>query len=337
MRFGGVTIRGALRWLGVALAGLVILAAGLWGSLAIWVRLAPSSPLREIPSGGLILLALAAIVCLALRRWWVIVLYGACFAALLAWWATLVPSNDRVWAADVARMASGSVDGDHVVVRNVRNFLGHSDADFDPRWETRSYNLATLTGVDLVMSYWAGEAIAHTMLSFGFADGEHLVFSIEIRKEQQESYSAVAGFFRSYELSYIAADERDVIGVRTNVRGEDVRIYRLRMPPAEARRLLLEYITEANDLTHVPRFYNSLTTNCTTQIFRLVRLLQPGLPLDYRVLLTGYVPDYVYDIGGLDTRMPFVTLRERSHIKGRAASTDPEFSRKIRDGVPIPQ
>ena len=331
-----MTIRGALLWLGVALAGLVMLAAGLWGSLAIWVRLAPSSPLREILSGGLILLALAAIVCLALRRWRVIVLYGACFAALLAWWATLVPSNDRVWAADVARMASGSVDGDHLVVRNVRNFLWHSDVDFDPRWETRSYNLATLTGVDLVMSYWTGEAIAHTMLSFGFADGEHLVFSIEIRKEQHESYSAVAGFFRSYELTYIAADERDVIGVRTNVRGEDVRIYRLRMPPAEARRLLLEYITEINDLTHVPRFYNSLTTNCTTQIFRLVRAVQPGLPLDYRVLLTGYVPDYVYDIGGLDTRVPFVTLRERSHIQGRAASTDPEFSRKIRDGVPVP-
>jgi hypothetical protein len=186
------------------------------------------------------------------------------------------------------------------------------------------------------MSYWAGESIAHAMASFGFADGQHLVFSIEIRKEKTESYSALAGFFRAYELSFIAADERDVVGVRTNVRGEDVRIYRLRMAPAQARALLLEYVDEANDLTRKPRFYNSLITNCTTQIFRMVRTLQPGLPLDYRVLLAGYVPDYVYDLGRLNTSLPFEALRDRSHIRGKSDSTDPDFSKRIREGVPDP-
>jgi Domain of unknown function (DUF4105) len=331
-----VTIRSTLRWLGIILATPVMLAAGLWGSLAIWVRLAPPTPLREILSGGLLLLALAAVVCMVLQRWRVVFLYGACIAASLVWWATLQPSNDRAWAADVAQMSSGDVEGDRLVVRNVRNFQWRSDADFDPRWETRSYDLSALTGVDLVMSYWAGEAIAHAMLSFGFADGQHLCFSIETRKERGQSYSAIAGFFRSYGLSVIAADERDVVGVRTNVRGEDVRIYRLRMPPPIARRLLLEYIAQANDLAESPQFYNSLTTNCTTEIFRMVVALEPGLPLDYRILLTGYVPDYVYDHGGLGTRLPFATIRDRSHIKGRAESTDPEFSRKIRDGVPVP-
>jgi hypothetical protein len=336
-RIADVTTRRLLRWLGVALAALVMLGAGLWGALAIWVRLAPPTPLREILSGGLLLLALAAIVCMVLRRWPVVLLYGACISTLLAWYATLQPSNDRAWAADVARISSGDVDGDRLVVRNVRNFQWRSDTDFDQRWETRSYDLSALTGVDLVMSYWAGEAIAHAMLSFGFADGRHLAFSIETRKEQGQSYSAIAGFFRSYGLSVIAADERDVIGVRTNVRGEDVRIYRLRMPPPVARRLLLEYIAQANDLAKSPEFYNSLTTNCTTEIFRMVVGLEPGLPLDYRILLSGYVPDYVYDHGGLDTRLPFMTIRERSHIKGRAESTDPDFSRKIRNGVPVPQ
>ncbi len=94
------------------------------------------------------------------------------------------------------------------------------------------------------------------------------------------------------------------MGVRTNVRGEDVRLYRLRMAPAQARALLLEYVDEANDLTRKPRFYNSLITNCTTQIFRMVRVLQPGLPLNYRVLLSGYVPDYVYDLGWLGYQAP---------------------------------
>ena len=236
------------RWLGIAAAGLVLLLSGLWGALAIWFRLAPAPPAREILAGGLLLLAVVAIVCLALRRWRVVALYGVCFVAVFAWWVTLQPSNDRVWADDVARTASGTVDGDRLVMRNVRNFVWHSDSDFEPRWETRSYDLNALTGVDLFMSYWAGESIAHAIVSFGFADGQHLAFSIEIRKEKTESYSALAGFFRAYELSFIAADERDVVGVRTNVRGEDVRLYHLRVTPAQARALLLEYVAEADAL-----------------------------------------------------------------------------------------
>jgi hypothetical protein len=314
-----------------------MLFAGLWGTLAIWFRLAPTPPLREMLAGGFLLLALAAIVWLGLRRWRVVALYGACFAVVFGCWATLQPSNDRDWSDDVARTASGSVEGNRLVVRNVRNFVWRSDTDFDARWETRGYDLDELIGIDLIMSYWAGEPIAHTILSFGFADGQQLAFSIVIRKARTEAYSALAGFFRDYELAFIAADERDVVGVRTNVRGEDVRIYRLRMAPGQARALLLEYVAEANDLARAPRFYNSLTTNCTTQIIRMVRVLQPDLlPLDYRMLLSGYVPDYVYDRGELDTGMSFAALRERSHIRGKANSTDPDFSRKIREGVPVP-
>ena len=331
-----VTARRVLRWVGTAVAGLAMLLAGLWGALAIWLRLVPASPLRELLAGGLLLLALAAVVCLALRRWRVVMLYGACFAAVFGWWATLQPSNDRNWSDDVARTATGIVDGDRLEMRNVRNFLWRSDTDYEPRWETRSYDLNALTDLDLIMSYWSGEAIAHTIMSFGFSDGQHLAFSIEIRKEKAESYSALAGFFRAYELSFIAADERDVVGVRTNVRGEDVRIYRMRVTPAETRSLLLEYVAEANDLARTPRFYNTLTTNCTTQIFRMVRVLRPGVPLDYRMLLAGYVPDYIYDRGRLDGSMSFEALRDRSHIRGKASSSDPDFSRRIREGVPAP-
>jgi hypothetical protein len=322
--------QGIARLAGAAMAGLVLLFAGLWGALAIWFRLAPTSPLREILASGLLLLGFAAIVCLVLRCWRIVALFGVCFAAVFGWWATLEPSNDRTWADDVARMATGTVEGDRLVMQNVRNFVWRSDADYESRWETRSYDLKGLTGLDLFMSYWAGESIAHAIVSFGFADGQHLAFSIETRKEKTESYSTLAGFFRAYELSFIAADERDVVGVRTNVRGEDVRIYHLRMAPAQARALLIEYVAEANDLARSPQFYNSLTTNCTTEIFRMVRVLRPGLPLDYRLLLTGYIPEYVYDLGGMDGAIPFEVLRNRSHIGGKASSTDPDFSEKIR-------
>lgn len=321
----------------IAAVGLVMLGAGLWAAMALWIRLVPSSPAAEITGAAMGLLTLAGVICLPLSRWRVVTLYGVGFALVLGWWAMLTPSNDRAWAPDVARTAHGTVEDDRLVLHNVRNFTWRGDTDFDENWETRRYDLARLSGADLLMSYWAGEAIAHTILSFGFTDGQQLAFSIEIRKEKTEVYSTVAGFFRTYELSIIAADERDVVGVRTNVRGEDVRIYRLRLPPDRARALLLEYVAMANDLHTTPQFYNSLTTNCTTQIFRMIRALDPGFPLDYRVLLAGFVPDFVYDRGGLDTRLPFEILRETSHIKGRAESGDPAFSRKIREGVPNPR
>jgi hypothetical protein len=133
-----------------------------------------------------------------------------------------------------------------------------------------------VSNVDLILSYWAGEAIAHLIVSIGFDDGTRLAFSIQTRKSRGEEYSTIAGFFRQYELSIIAADERDVVRVRSNVRGEDVRIYRLRMPPMYAKGLLREYVAEANDVARSPRWYNTLTGNCTTLAFGMIRLIRPG-------------------------------------------------------------
>ncbi len=174
--------------------GLAILLGGLWGTLALWFRLMTVSPWREILAGGFLLLAVAATICFAARRWRVVALYGVCFVAVMGSWVSLRPSNDRIWSEDVARTTTGTVDGERLEVRNVRDFRWRSDTDFDQRWETRTYDLNGLTGIDLIMSYWAGESIAHMIVSFGFSDGQHLAFSIEIRKEKAESYSALAGF-----------------------------------------------------------------------------------------------------------------------------------------------
>jgi Domain of unknown function (DUF4105) len=189
------------------------------------------------------------------------------------------------------------------------------------------------------MSYWAGEAIAHTIVSFGFDDGAKLAFSIETRKESHEGYSSVAGFFKQYELAVIAADERDVVRVRSNVRGEDVRIYRLRTTPANAQVLLREYVEEVNDLARTPRFYNTLTSNCTNLVFDMVKVIHPGVPMDARVLFSGYLPNYAYDLGATDTSVSFEKLRELSKIDDKAAQadSDPQFSARIREGVPAPR
>ena len=328
-----------LRRAGFVLLALVMLLVGTWCSVAIWYQCGAGEPLRGFLTGTAATLTLIAVVFLATRRRWIIAaIYSAAVGAFLVWWASISPANDRNWAPEVARSPTATIAGDRVVVNNVRDFTWRSDFDFDQRWEQRTYYLSHLIDADLIMSYWMGEAIAHTIISFGFDNGERLAFSIETRKESDESYSSIAGFFKQYELAIVAADERDVVRVRSNVRSEDVRIYRLRMTPESARRLLREYLEEANDLARTPRFYNTLTSNCTTLVFDMARVIHPGLPLDARVVLAGYLPNYAYAVGATDTSMPFEKLRElaRIHDKAAQADTDPNFSARIREGIPVP-
>lgn len=328
-----------LRRAGFVLLALVMLLVGTWCSVAIWYQCGAGEPLRGFLTGTAATLTLIAVVFLATRRRWIIAaIYSAAVGAFLVWWASISPANDRNWAPEVARSLTATIAGDRVVVNNVRDFTWRSDIDFDQRWEQRTYYLSHLIDADLIMSYWMGEAIAHTIISFGFDNGERLAFSIETRKESDESYSSIAGFFKQYELAIVAADERDVVRVRSNVRSEDVRIYRLRMTPESARRLLREYLEEANDLARTPRFYNTLTSNCTTLVFDMARVIHPGLPLDARVVLAGYLPNYAYAVGATDTSMPFEKLRElaRIHDKAAQADADPNFSARIREGIPVP-
>jgi Domain of unknown function (DUF4105) len=269
-----------------------------------------------------------------------LIVFGVAFAAVLLWWTSIEPSNDRDWQTDVAVLPYADLDGDLVTIHNVRDFgYRTSDQDFIPRYDDRTFDLRKLDAVDLIAVYWAGDAIAHIIVSFGFA-GDHVAFSIETRKEKGEPYSSIAGFFKRYELIYVVGDERDLIRVRTNYRRPEelVYLYRTRASPEAARRLFLEYISAINRLREQPEFYNTLTTNCTTDVWSLVRALSDQFPLDWRVLLSGYFPAYAYDLGSLDTRLPFQDLKARSLINDKAhvADHDPDFSERIRAGLPRP-
>jgi Domain of unknown function (DUF4105) len=258
---------------------------------------------------------------------------------VLLWWLSIAPSNQRDWQTDVAVLPFATRDGDLVTLHDVRNFDYRSEQDFTARYDDRTYDLRDLDAVDLIAVYWAGPAIAHIMVSFGFGP-DHVAFSIETRKEQGEAYSSLAGFFKRYELIYVVGDERDLIGVRTNHREprEQVYLYRTRMSPANGRRLFLEYVDRINQLHERPEFYNTLTTNCTTDVWSLARALSAQAPLDWRVLLSGHFPEYAYDQGALDTRLPFAELHAQSLINpaAEAAGEAPDFSIRIRAGLPRP-
>jgi hypothetical protein len=327
----------SLRFTATLLATLIVGSSAIWGACALWFQLQGGQALKTLS----VLLWAGFSLTLTIALWQGrtaagLVTFTAAFGALLIWWQRIAPSNDRIWADDVAQMTTGTADGNRITLRNVRNFDWRSNTDYTQRWETRHYDLDRLNSVDMIMSYWTGPAIAHMLISFGFDDGEHVVFSVEIRRERIESFSEIGGFFKEFELSVIAADERDVIRVRTNVRGEDTYLYRLRMPVSAMRSLLLGYIDEANALVRTPRFYNTVTVNCTTLVYQMMQRIVGYLPLSYRLIFSGYLPEYVYRVGGLDQRYSIKELRALGRITERAKGADRSdtFSADIRRGIP---
>ncbi|CAH1665008.1 Lnb N-terminal periplasmic domain-containing protein [Chelatococcus asaccharovorans] len=320
----------------VALLVVAIILCGIWWSGALWFRLPVGVYGRYAAMAAWGLLSLLTIVMLVRGDWRSLLLYAVVLIGLGLWWSSIKPSNNRQWADDVAEMLSAEINGNSVTLHNVRNFAWRTETDYTPRWETRRYDLDTLTSVDMILSYWGRPGIAHTLVSFGFADGQFVVFSVEIRKEKNESFSEIGGFFKEFETSIVAADERDIIRLRPNVRGEDTYIYRIRMPKEAARSLFIAYVEAANALIERPRFYNTITANCTTIVYEMVKRIVPGLPMDYRLVLSGYLPEYIYDVGGLDTHTSVEALRARGRITERAIAADgsSDFSQAIRAGVP---
>lgn len=328
-----------LRALALLLLDLLLIAAVIWGNLALWYQLLGPGCAKAIAAAIWSSLGTAAVLLVWRRqqRWRALVVFVLALISMLLWWSTARPSHDRDWADDVAHLMHAEVNGNHVVISNVRNFEWRGIDDYTPRWETREYDLDHLVSADMFLSYWMGPAIAHTLVSFGFDDGRHLVFSLEIRKERNESFSAIGGFFRQFESVLIASDENDIIRVRSNVRGEDVHIYPMRLPHPILRSLFLSYVDEAHELEAAPRFYNTLTSNCTTVIYKLARRIDSDLPLDYRILLSGYLPGYLHDLGVLAPGYDLTTLAALGHINKRAIAADAngeDFSLATRHGVP---
>ena len=319
------------------LLGLAISAFAAWGTLAILFTVAQDS-WRLALAGGFALCSLLVLACLFSPRWrWrALLAYVIPLAALLLWWQSLEPSNERDWQADVALLPYASISGNQVRVHNIRNFSYRSEYDYQPAYYDQDYDLNQLQGVDLVSSYWMGPAIAHVFLSFAFADGKHLAVSIETRKEKTESYSTLKGFFRQYELFYVVADERDLLKLRTNYRQdppEQTYLYRLKGSIESGRQLFLEYMHNINALKQQPQFYNSLTTNCTTAIWMTMRDNPQPVPFSWKILASGYLPEYLYEQGLLHTDgLSFAELQRWALLNPRAqAIGDAEdFSHLIR-------
>ena len=321
------------------LVAIPVLLVTLWWALALYFA-APGPAMLQGALAAVYMLGTVALLMwlrpfrLALGIW------AVALVVIVFWWTTILPSNEGDWQPDVAQLPSAEIEGDTLIVHNVRNVDYRTETDYTVRYEDRSYDLSKLRGLDLFMIYWGSPMIAHTIMSWQFEGSRPLAVSIETRKKVGQEYSALEGFFKQYEIIYVVADERDVVRLRTNYRGEEVYLYRLKTPIPQARALLLDYVRSMNDLVDHPQFYNALTDNCTTSIRRHVTHINPNAPpFDWRFIANGYGDELMYERGNVDTRMSYLELRARSRINARAtaADQDPFFSLRIREGIPDPR
>ncbi len=367
------------------LIAVTLLLSALWLLLAIWYQYGVSSVLTWLAT----IVIVGILAALLSTRYWdavtkilqsdslsnkksigkgtatklLIGVYGAIWLVGLGWFFSIEPKQDREWMAEVDQRVSYERDAtnpDLITLTNVRNFDWQTEEDATEHWDTRTIDLSKLSGVDVTNSYWMGPLIAHTLVSFRFEDDRPLAFSFEIRKEDGESFSALAGFFRRYELSLIAAEERDIIYTRSNARGEQVYLFPIsNLQQHEVRSLFESYLTAADDLNAKPAWYNTLLSNCTNIIFYMARIVSGDrLPWDYRIWVSGWLPNYLYDVGMLDAapeknNQPWSmnTWYERTHINPKAKGFDNQvnlqsdidrnknsrkFSQQIRQDIPIP-
>lgn len=319
------------------LYAIVLLPIFVWGILSLWWG---SWPHWVCVTMSVLYVFSHIVVIIIAPKHRIILFCFLLFLIPLVSFFLMQPSHDRHWQPDVALMPYAEIIENKAVVHNVRNCNYITEADYVPKYETRSYDLSKLQSIDLMLTDWGLTYVAHAIISFGFEEDKYLCFSIETRKKEGDSYSAIKGFFRQYELIYIAGDERDIVRLRTNFRkGEDVYLYRLRVKSIDiARNFLMEYFNRINQLHEHPEWYNALSENCMTSAFRLARKhAAPGrAKWHWTVILNGFADRHAYENGSIDTTLPFDQLKQISRINNRAIAADdsPNFSKMIRIGLP---
>ena len=306
-----------------------------WGGLSLYYSGLPGF----LPSAAAVGFVVGSLTIFVLAGTWkkAVSLFTVLFVLVLVAFFLKKPSNERNWQPDLALLPYATIEGNSVTIHNIRNCDYRSETDFTVQYYDKIFDLDTLTSIDLFLVDWGLKSLVHTMVSFGFDDRDYIAVSIEARKEQGEGYSTVQGFFRQYELTYVVADERDVIRLRTNYRqGETVYLYRIQGNKQLFRQVFHDYLHSINQLKEKAEWYNALLTNCTTQLRGHTRPYFHKVFWDWRLLANGYADELAYEKGTLDTSLPFSELKRISIInpEAKAADKDADFSRRIREKLP---
>ncbi len=245
------------------------------------------------------------------------------------------PSLNRNWETDQAILPTADINGTKILIHNVRDFrYSATSTDVYPHYYDATYDTKDLTGMDFIVEPFSSiKAFAHTMFSFNFKDGRHVMVSVEIRKQKGDFYNALFGFFNKYELMYVVGDERDLLGARAVAKGVQLYMYPVVTTPDKVGELFTVLMDEVDQHAVKPEFYNTLYANCTTKLVDAVNVIaEPKIPWSWRYVAPGFSDEYAYSLGLIDTSVPFAELRQTHFISDLVSKyqNDPNFSAEIR-------
>ena len=243
-------------------------------------------------------------------------------------------SNDIEWDMGMERIPLLTFEKDRLTIKNFRNFRYDCNGGFEPTYETRSIDMRSIETADfIIVPFQKLSELAHTMVSFGCANGEHLVVSVEARRRKDQTYGIWRGMFGAYPLMYLIADERDAIGFRTECRGDDVYLYRSKASAEYVNQFFRCMMRRADQLSKSPEKYNTLLNNCLTNLRYHVNQVWSGLvPFNWRLLFNSHSDYLAYKVGLLEEGESFESTRKRALINEQAKGNwrKPNFSKIIR-------
>lgn len=249
-------------------------------------------------------------------------------------WMNMRASNDHNWLPEYSRIARmEKIDDDRILLHDLRDFSYHGTREnFTENYQTVTYDLRDIEGMDFALSYWDDNTlIAHTMLVFRFRHGPNVVVSAETRREAGEPWDVVRGFFNQYELIYVVGTEPDLLGRRIQISNEDVFLYPSVLDQAASREVFMNVMGQINDLQETPRFYNTLTQNCTSSLVQVARHKENFHWSDLSLLLNGASDKLLISRGAIEKNGTYWESKFAHYIspKGKHASRG-EFSKAIR-------
>lgn len=239
------------------------------------------------------------------------------------------------WAPDQRVMPYAEINGSQYFLHNIRQCHYLSFQDFVVDYQDRLIDLSQIQTVDfIVVPFKPNSPLAHTMVSFGLDDGSYLCLSVESRRQVGDSYQALAGLTRGYDLIYMLGDERDLIGVRTDHFNVEVYVFPTMVGPDKAQAFFTDVVRRMNELKTNPEFYNLLSNNCTTNLKDHVNNISPNRirPFTMGTLFTGFSARNAHKIGLIENRIPFEDLQTICYINELAKDNldRPDFSQLIR-------
>ena len=249
-------------------------------------------------------------------------------------WFFKRPSNHRDWSPDQAILSYADIAGQSVKIHNIRNFQYRSEHDYNTEYYDKDFDLNKIKSLEYVIDPFSKKiGAAHTFLTFGFENDGHVAISIEIRKKKGDSFSPWRGLFRSFEIMYVIADERDVIKLRTNFRKDEVYLFPVKASPQEIRALFLDILKRVNQLKEKPEFYNTVLNSCAVNVVAHVnRVTKRKIPWSFKIFFPAYSDRFIYDLGLIDTHLSFEEARKKYYVskRGQNCGDDEDFSKKIR-------